>query len=177
MHYPACSHIVCDSAYLHIVILRGYMQHVLTCFCEVRMQVHVVLMTQGHDPVLVRTLQETASSLSWLTAVYSPAAKPLLPETAKLGSEDPGLQQQPVRVVGGALTSTNQGLMAQHALHVAADLLQCCAASLQPHATYPCDSLSCARSEQQLPVSCVQCRSGPSYLQTCVVWNPNTGWS
>ena len=80
-------------------------------------------MTQGHDQVLMRTLQETASSLSGLNAVYSPAAQPLLPETVKLGGKDPSLQQQPVRVVGGALTSTNQGLTADHVLHVDADHL------------------------------------------------------
>lgn len=87
----------------------------------VHIQVHVVLMTKGHDPILMRTLQEAASSLSRLNAVYSPTAQPLLPETVKLGSEDPSLQQQPVRVLGGALTSTNQGVMASQTLHVNAD--------------------------------------------------------
>ena len=93
---------------------------VKTCFCEVHTQVHVVLMTQGHDPVLMRTLKEAAASLTGLHAVYKPSASPLLPETMKLGSEDPSLQQQPVRVVGGALTSTNQGLMTEHTVHVLA---------------------------------------------------------
>lgn len=96
----------------------------MTCFRDVHTQVHVVLMTQGHDPLLMRTLQETASSLSWLSAVYSPSAKPLLPETMKLGCEDPSSPQQPVRVVGGALTSANQGSMAEHTLHVITDHLR-----------------------------------------------------
>ena len=79
---------------------------------QLHIQVHVVLMTQGHDPVLMRTLQEAASSLSGLNAVHSPSSRPLLPEVVKLGSEDPSLQQQPVRVLGGALTSNNQGVLA-----------------------------------------------------------------
>ena len=73
------------------------------------MQVHLVLVTRGHDPVLMRTLQEAASSLSGLNAVHSPSARPLLPEALKLGSEDPTLGQQPVRVLGGSLASSNQG--------------------------------------------------------------------
>lgn len=84
----------------------------------VHIQVHVVLMTKGHDPALMRTLQQAAASLSRLRAVYSATAQPLLPETTKLGSEDPSLQQQPVRVLGGALTSTNQGVLAPRTLHV-----------------------------------------------------------
>ena len=96
----------------------------MTSFCEVHTQVHVVLKTQGHDPILMRTLQETASSLSWLNAVYSPSANPWLTETMKHGCEDPSSQQQAVRVVGGALTSANQGSTARHTLHVVTDHLR-----------------------------------------------------
>lgn len=75
------------------------------------MQVHVMLMTKGHDPVLMRTLREAANSLSGLNAVHSPLLGPLLPEVVKLGGEDLSLQQQPVRVLGGSLASHNKGVL------------------------------------------------------------------
>ncbi|KAL3137712.1 hypothetical protein ABBQ38_004979 [Trebouxia sp. C0009 RCD-2024] len=76
-----------------------------------RNQVHLVLVSRGHDSVLTRTLQEAASSLSGLNAVHSPSARPLLPEAIKVGSEDLCLGQQPMRVMGGSLASNNQGIM------------------------------------------------------------------
>lgn len=76
------------------------------------MQVHILLMTAGHDPVLVRTLREAAMCLSGLHAVHSPLLGPLLPEAVRLGGEDLSLQQQPVRVLGGSLASHNQGVLA-----------------------------------------------------------------
>ena len=75
------------------------------------LQVHVMLMTKGLDPVLMRTLFEAANNLSGLHAVHSPSLGPLLPEVVKLGGEDLSLQQQPVRVLGGSLASNNKGML------------------------------------------------------------------
>lgn len=105
MQHMCCS----DAVYTGTRSFSLYLFSESTGICEVHMQVHLVLVSRGHDSVLTRTLQEAASSLSGLNAVHSPSARPLLPEAIKVGSEDLCLGQQPMRVMGGSLASNNQG--------------------------------------------------------------------
>lgn len=79
---------------------------------DVAMQVHVMVMTRGHDYSLMRTLHRAAISLSPLAATYSPVSQPLLPEAIKLGSQEaaqPTQHAPAMRVNGNALAASSQG--------------------------------------------------------------------
>ena len=78
------------------------------------MQVHVMVMTQGHDSSLMRTLQQAAISMSPTAETYSPVSQPLLPEAVKLGSHEaaqPTQHAPAMRVNGNALAASSQGAL------------------------------------------------------------------
>lgn len=71
-----------------------------------------MVVSAGHDPCLIRTMQEAAKTLSRLSALHSPSLSPLLPEIMKLDSQDGAREQQAVRVLGGSLAVNNKGGLA-----------------------------------------------------------------
>lgn len=75
-------------------------------------QVHVLVVSEGHDSCLLRTLQHTAACLTPFAVLHCPVKQPLLPEAVKLGSQEASdLTQhaQALRVQGNTLAANNQG--------------------------------------------------------------------